>query len=64
MQSKTYDQLKRGMYEWLAMGQKDKAYELFKGVVHQLNLGNATGKKQYNELASILNKAGFGIPLE
>ena len=64
VQSKTYDQLKRGMYEWLAMGQKDKAYELFKGVVHQLNLGNATGKKQYNELASILNKAGFGIPLE
>ena len=64
VQSKTYDQLKRGMYEWLAMGQKDKAYELFQGVVHQLNLGNATGKKQYNELASILNKAGFGIPLE
>ena len=64
VQSKTYDQLKRGMYEWLAMGQKDKAYELFQGVVHQLNLGNATGKKQYNELASILNKAGFGSPLE
>ena len=64
VQSKTYDQLKRGLYEWLAMGQKDKAYELFQGVVHQLNLGNATGKKQYNELASILNKAGFGIPLE
>lgn len=64
VQSKTYDQLKRGMYEWLAMGQKDKAYELFQGVAHQLNLGNATGKKQYNELASILNKAGFGIPLE
>ena len=64
VQSKTYDQLKRGMYEWLAMGQKDKAYELFQGVVNQLNLGNATGKKQYNELASILNKAGFGIPLE
>ena len=64
VQSKTYDQLKRGMYEWLAMGQKDKAYELLQGVVHQLNLGNATGKKQYNELASILNKAGFGIPLE
>ena len=64
VQSKTYDQLKRGMYEWLAMGQKDKAYELFQGVVHQLNLGNETGKKQYNELASILNKAGFGIPLE
>ena len=64
VQSKTYDQLKRGMYEWLAMGQKDKAYELFQGIVHQLNLGNATGKKQYNELASILNKAGFGIPLE
>ena len=64
VQSKTFDQLKRGMYEWLAMGQKDKAYELFQGVVHQLNLGNATGKKQYNELASILNKAGFGIPLE
>lgn len=64
VQSKTYDQLKREMYEWLAMGQKDKAYELLQGVVHQLNLGNATGKKQYNELASILNKAGFGIPLE
>ena len=64
VQSKTYDQLKRGMYEWLAMGQKDKAYELFQGVAHQLNLGNETGKKQYNELASILNKAGFGIPLE
>lgn len=64
VQSKTYDQLKRGVYEWLAMGQKDKAYELFQGVAHQLNLGNATGKKQYNELASILNKAGFGIPLE
>ena len=64
VQSKTYDQLKRGMYEWLAMGQKDKAYELFQGVVHQLKLANAPGKKQYNELASILNKAGFGIPLE
>ena len=52
------------MYEWLAMGQKSKAYELFQGIVHQLNLGNATGRKQYNELAGILNKAGFGIPLE
>lgn len=62
--AKTYDQLKRGMYEWLAMGQKSKAYELFQGIVHQLNLGNATGRKQYNELAGILNKAGFGIPLE
>lgn len=64
IQSKTYDQLKRGMYEWIALGRKDKAYELFQGIVHQLNLGNSKGKKQYNELASILNDAGFGIPLE
>lgn len=64
IQSKTYDQLKRGMYEWIAMGRKDKAYELFQGIVHQLNLGNSKGKKQYNELAGILNNAGFGIPLE
>lgn len=64
IQSKTYDQLKRGMYEWIAMGRKDKAYELFQGIVHQLNLGNSKGKKQYNELAGILNDAGFGIPLE
>lgn len=64
LQSKTYDQLKRGMYEWIALGRKDKAYELFQGIVHQLNLGNSKGKKQYNELAGILNDAGFGIPLE
>lgn len=64
IQSKTYDQLKRGMYEWIALGRKDKAYELFQGIVHQLNLGNSKGKKQYNELAGILNNAGFGIPLE
>lgn len=64
IQSKTYDQLKRGMYEWIALGRKDKAYELFQGIVHQLNIGNSKGKKQYNELASILNDAGFGIPLE
>ena len=64
IQSKTYDQLKRGMYEWIALGRKDKAYELFQGIVHQINLGNSKGKKQYNELASILNDAGFGIPLE
>lgn len=64
IQSKTYDQLKRGMYEWIALGRKDKAYELFQGIVHQLNLGNSKGKKQYNELAGILNDAGFGIPLE
>lgn len=64
LQSKTYDQLKRGMYQWIALGRKDKAYELFQGIVHQLNLGNSKGKKQYNELAGILNDAGFGIPLE
>lgn len=64
IQSKTYDQLKRGMYGWIALGRKDKAYELFQGIVHQLNLGNSKGKKQYNELAGILNDAGFGIPLE
>ena len=64
IQSKTYDQLKRGMYQWIALGRKDKAYELFQGIVHQLNLGNSKGKKQYNELAGILNDAGFGIPLE
>ena len=64
IQSKTYDQLKRGMYEWIALGRKDKAYQLFQGIVHQLNLGNSKGKKQYNELAGILNDAGFGIPLE
>lgn len=64
IQSKTYDQLKRGMYEWIALGRKDKAYELFQGIVHQLNLDNSKGKKQYNELAGILNDAGFGIPLE
>ena len=64
IQSKTYDQLKRGMYEWIALGRKDKAYELFQGIVHQLNLGNSKGKKQYNEVAGILNDAGFGIPLE
>lgn len=62
--TKTYDQLKSGMYAWLNLGQPDKAYELFRGVLNQLNVGSAKGKKQYNELASILNKAGFGIPLE
>ena len=62
--TKTYDQLKSGMYAWLNLGQPDKAYELFRGVLNQLNVGSAKGKKQYNELVSILNKAGFGIPLE
>ena len=52
------------MYAWLNLGQPDKAYELFRGVLNQLNVGSAKGKKQYNELVSILNKAGFGIPLE
>lgn len=64
IQSKTYDQLKRGMYEWIAQGNPEKAYELFTGIAHQLNLSSSTGKKQYNELAGILNKAGYGIPLE
>lgn len=64
VESKTYDQLKRGMYEWIAMGDIDKAYELFVGIAHQLNLSNSVGKKQYNELAEILNSVGYGIPLE
>lgn len=63
-QAQTYNQLKRGMNEWISAGQKQKAYELFVSMAGQLNLSNSTGKKQYNELASILNRAGFGIPLE
>ena len=62
--AQTYNQLKRGMTEWIMAGQPEKAYDLFLSMAGQLNLSNSTGKKQYNELASILNKAGFGIPLE
>ena len=62
--AQTYNQLKRGMTEWIMAGQPEKAYDLFLSMGGQLNLSNSTGKKQYNELASILNKAGFGIPLE
>lgn len=61
--SKTYDQLKRGINEWIAAGQKDKAFDLFYTMSAQIDTSTATGKKQYNELASILNKHGFGIPL-
>ena len=63
-QAQTYTQLKRGMTEWIQAGQKQKAYELFAGVAGQLSLSSAAGKKQYNELVTILNRAGFGIPLE
>ena len=63
-QAQTYNQLKRGMTEWIQAGQKQKAYELFAGVAGQLSLSSAAGKKQYNELVTILNRAGFGIPLE
>ena len=62
--SKTYTQLKRGMGEWIRLGQPDKAMELFLANAGKLNIGNSKGKKQYNELVGILNKAGFGIPLE
>lgn len=62
--SQSYTQLKRGMGEWIAMGQPEKAMELFLANVGKLNIGNSTGKKQYNELAKILNGAGYGIPLE
>lgn len=62
--SQSYTQLKRGMGEWIAMGQPEKAMELFLANVGKLNIGNSTGKKQYNELAGILNRAGYGIPLE
>ena len=63
-QAQTYNQIKRGMTEWIQAGQKQKAYELFAGVAGQLSLSSAAGKKQYNELVTILNRAGFGIPLE
>ena len=63
-QAQTYNQLKRGMTEWIQAGQKQKAYELFAGVAGQLSLSSAAGKKQYNELVTSLNRAGFGIPLE
>ena len=62
--SQSYTQLKRGMGEWIAMGQPEKAMELFLANVGKLNIGNSTGKKQYNELAGILNREGYGIPLE
>ena len=62
--AKTYDQLKRGLREWIAAGQPEKAYELFVSMAGQLNLSDAKGRKQYNELAAILNKAGYGIPME
>lgn len=63
-QAQTYNQLKRGMTEWIQSGQKQKAYDLFVSMAGQLDLSSAAGKKQYNELVSILNRAGFGIPLE
>lgn len=62
--AQTYNQLKRGMTEWIMAGQPGKAYDLFLSMAGQLNLSNSTGKKQYNELVSILNKAGYGIPKE
>ena len=62
--AQTYNQLKRGMTEWIMAGQPEKAYDLFLSMAGQLNLSNSTGKKQYNELISILNKAGYGIPKE
>ncbi len=63
-QAQTYNQLKRGMTEWIKSGQKQKAYDLFVSMAGQLDLSSAAGRKQYNELVSILNRAGFGIPLE
>lgn len=62
--AQTYNQLKRGMTEWIMAGQPKKAYDLFLSMAGQLNLSNSIGKKQYNELVSILNKAGYGIPKE
>ena len=62
--AQTYNQLKRGMTEWIMAGQPEKAYDLFLSMAGQLNLSNSTGKKQSNELVSILNKAGYGIPKE
>ena len=62
--AQTYNQLKRGMTEWIMAGQPEKAYDLFLSMAGQLNLSNSNGKKQYNELVSILNKAGYGIPKE
>lgn len=62
--AQTYNQLKRGMTEWIMAGQPEKAYDLFLSMAGQLNLSNSTGKKQYNELVSILNKAGYGIQKE
>ena len=62
--AQTYNQLKRDMTEWIMAGQPEKAYDLFLSMAGQLNLSNSTGKKQYNELVSILNKAGYGIPKE
>lgn len=62
--AQTYNQLKRGMTEWIMAGQPEKAYDLFLSMAGQLNLSNSTGMKQYNELVSILNKAGYGIPKE
>lgn len=62
--AQTYNQLKRGMTEWIMAGQPEKAYDLFLSMAGQLNLSNSTGKKQYNELVGILNKAGYGIPKE
>lgn len=62
--TQTYNQLKRGMTEWIMAGQPEKAYDLFLSMAGQLNLSNSTGEKQYNELVSILNKAGYGIPKE
>lgn len=62
--AQTYNQLKRGMTEWIMAGQPEKAYDLFLSMAGQLNLSNSTGKKQYNELVSVLNKAGYGIPKE
>lgn len=60
--AQTYNQLKRGMTEWIMAGQKDKAFDLFYTMSTQIDTSTATGKKQYNELVGILNKAGFGIP--
>lgn len=62
--AQTYNQLKRGMTEWIMAGQPEKAYDLFLSMAGQLNLSNSTGNEQYNELVSILNKAGYGIPKE
>ena len=62
--AQTYNQLKRGMTEWIMAGQPEKAYDLFLSMAGQLNLSHSTGKKQYNELVRMLNKAGYGIPKE